>query len=350
MRGDTALTLHEAVGSATRKNEPPLGPVLALADAGVWPAPALKPFAELIRSCLESNRTARPQSVREVAQRLREIRGGLTEYALVQCCICLDDVDRAVCLSCKPGGERGGAQAGGSAAPAPAQQQQQQQHHLCLGCLSRHVETCSQPAKLEAHGGLIPCPEATCPARPHKIEDLAGHLDKASFAAYAGALRYHFADVARLKREAKEAMDRAAAAALAAEARADRVRLLRLTVIERDLTLHCPRCSGAFLDYSGCNALTCARCAAGFCALCLADCGRDAHAHYYATHGQHIFDAPRFAAVHRGLRRAAVAGAIQALAGQREAGALQAELLQALRKDLEDLGIDFEGVRRDAGL
>ena len=47
------------------------------------------------------------------------------------------------------------------------------------------------------------------------------------------------------------------------------------------LTLSCPQCHQAFLDYNGCMALTCSRagCGCGFCAICQADCGKDAHGH-----------------------------------------------------------------------
>eukprot|EP01052_Picozoa_sp_SAG31_P039920 SAG31_NODE_5649_length_2404_cov_1.374837_2_plen_229_part_00 len=45
------------------------------------------------------------------------------------------------------------------------------------------------------------------------------------------------------------------------------------------LTLKCPRCAAAFIDFDGCMALTCAACGAGFCAWCLKDCGEDAHDH-----------------------------------------------------------------------
>jgi hypothetical protein len=52
----------------------------------------------------------------------------------------------------------------------------------------------------------------------------------------------------------------------------------RLFIEEVVLTLRCPRCDAAFVDFTACMALTCA-CTAAFCGWCLADCGRDAHAH-----------------------------------------------------------------------
>ena len=50
------------------------------------------------------------------------------------------------------------------------------------------------------------------------------------------------------------------------------------------LTLKCPRCTQAFIDFVGCFALSCSRqgCGCNFCALCLADCGEDAHPHLAA--------------------------------------------------------------------
>jgi len=53
----------------------------------------------------------------------------------------------------------------------------------------------------------------------------------------------------------------------------------RRNVIDNILTLACPRCRQAFVDFEGCFALTCSRCQCGFCAWCLEDCGSDAHQH-----------------------------------------------------------------------
>ena len=43
----------------------------------------------------------------------------------------------------------------------------------------------------------------------------------------------------------------AATEAAAGQQRADRIRTHRLAIVESVLTLHCPRCSSAFLDYAG---------------------------------------------------------------------------------------------------
>ncbi len=55
--------------------------------------------------------------------------------------------------------------------------------------------------------------------------------------------------------------------------------IIRLDIIENILTLHCPRCRLAFLDYRGNAALKCHNCKAGFCALCLKDCDKNARDH-----------------------------------------------------------------------
>jgi hypothetical protein len=48
---------------------------------------------------------------------------------------------------------------------------------------------------------------------------------------------------------------------------------------DRICNLRCPRCELVFVDFVGCFALKCPSCSCGFCALCLADCGSDAHSH-----------------------------------------------------------------------
>ncbi|KAL1511220.1 hypothetical protein AB1Y20_006033 [Prymnesium parvum] len=44
-------------------------------------------------------------------------------------------------------------------------------------------------------------------------------------------------------------------------------------ILERILTLACPGCGQAFIDFEGCFAIYCGRCSTGFCAYCLKNCG-----------------------------------------------------------------------------
>ena len=68
-------------------------------------------------------------------------------------------------------------------------------------------------------------------------------------------------------------------------------------LISEAINLRCPRCEMVFHDYDGCNALTCASpgCKAAFCAICLEDCGSDAHEHIRSHHGN-LFDRQSFEA------------------------------------------------------
>lgn len=60
--------------------------------------------------------------------------------------------------------------------------------------------------------------------------------------------------------------------------------------ISDEINLRCPRCKVVFHDYDGCNALSCAvsTCKAAFCAICLKDCGKDAHPHVLKEHGDYF--------------------------------------------------------------
>lgn len=67
------------------------------------------------------------------------------------------------------------------------------------------------------------------------------------------------------------------------------------TVAEKTC-LRCPRCKCAFEDFDGCLALTCGNieCNASFCAVCLKDCGTDAHQHLTDVHKTEYFNKALF--------------------------------------------------------
>ena len=115
---------------------------------------------------------------------------------------------------------------------------------------------------------------------------------------------------------------------------------MRRHVVDRLLTLKCPRCSAAFLDFTGCFALTCHRCHCGFCAWCLTDCGGDAHRHVAVCDenrkgGQVYGTAVAFANAQRQRRQRMV---MEYLTDVEES--LRVRVVAACAPDFADLGLD----------
>ena len=156
-------------------------------------------------------------------------------------------------------------------------------HFLCWDCFEQHVTQASQPdavGKCVNDQGDLLCPECSeifalldvaKESVPAKVFDMLNKL-KSDYKIKKAVERALKDQEDRLRKEYENLM----AIQDVEERDAER---LRLDIIENILTLRCPRCKCAFIDYSGCAALTCSFCNAGFCALCLKDCGGDAHAH-----------------------------------------------------------------------
>jgi hypothetical protein len=217
-------------------------------------------------------------------------------------------------------------------------------HFVCRGCLQGLVLLNHEPRRLAKNNGGIPCPGDACTASCWAIEEhLEPHLEKATtLKLYASTLR-HF-DGAR-EREAQKAE----LAVKEAEAKSEEIPLeekaqkLRMLIVDKHLYQRCPRCATRFDDYDGCNALECGSCGCGFCAVCMADCGEDAHEHIKDIHGGDLFDKPLFQreSKKRFLRR--LCEAVKELAGEGEA--LQRMVVAELDKvDLGGLGISAEDV------
>jgi serine/threonine protein kinase len=279
----------------------------------------------------------------------------------VKCLVCLEEVPEADCVRCK------------TVAAQPQQQPQPQPqlpHLCCRSCLQVHVKAHCTPELLMAHQGGIPCVHNACPAPPWHLRDL-GQLSADTATEYAKSVCYVHYDLPRIKREEKArlaalgAVAAAAAGALVAAqgtaARAgalhERVRALREQILERDLTLRCPRCSTAYEGIQGCAAVKCTGwgegglCGAAFCAYCSQDCGKDAHEHVRAAHaGLPLFPkAGEFLAALAPGRCAAIAGVLRAVAG--EGRELQEALLGELAvADLGGVGVSAGDVRAAAGM
>lgn len=114
----------------------------------------------------------------------------------------------------------------------------------------------------------------------------------------------------------------------------------RKEITEHILTLRCPRCKVAFLDFEGCFALKCMSCPCNFCAGCLEDCGDDAHRHvsrcevcrqagldgYFGTKRQ-------FEQIHE-IRRSKL---MKEFLEQPDKRKIAGKVVEAMRQELEDL-------------
>ena len=135
-----------------------------------------------------------------------------------------------------------------------------------------------------------------------------------------------------------------------AAGREKKVLLLRKQIIEEILTLKCPRCKLAFLDFDGCFALSCMGCKCGFCAYCLEDCGNDAHRHvancrYNIAPGKGVFGDARIFERAQKERRTRL---LRSFLVDQVGTDMRKQVVQALHKDLADLGIESSAMI-DAG-
>ena len=120
--------------------------------------------------------------------------------------------------------------------------------------------------------GGVTCVDPTCGAAPFADGALAKALPEATFAKYSKAKE----KVAEQRINAE--LEKGFEARLKVErekAGGDQARAnIKAHICEKILTLACPRCGQAFIDFNGCWALYCGRagCGCGFCAICQEDC------------------------------------------------------------------------------
>jgi len=118
----------------------------------------------------------------------------------------------------------------------------------------------------------------------------------------------------------------------------------RKTITEDILTLKCPSCKTAFVDFDGCFALSCKSCPCRFCAGCLAPAkdGQECHRHVSACEvcrkagvKGYFGTFPQFEQIHK-TRRCKLLKEFLERPDMRE---LAGKVVEAMRKDLEDLNL-----------
>ena len=188
--------------------------------------------------------------------------GIVTLKSCKQCSICMDYYTSEMGFTCPKG------------------------HFQCWECFEQNVEQAFKPGAvgkaINRENGNLFCPIPRCneeiPLLSLAKEKVPDNIFKMyekqrfDFEANKAVEKALIEQKARLIKQRKKLI-----AILDKEARD--AEIMRLDIVENTLTLRCPRCKTAFIDYSGCAALTCGICKAGFCALCLKDCGNNAHSH-----------------------------------------------------------------------
>eukprot|EP00656_Telonema_subtile_P053228 TRINITY_DN7649_c0_g1_i2.p1 TRINITY_DN7649_c0_g1~~TRINITY_DN7649_c0_g1_i2.p1 ORF type:complete len:1491 (+),score=142.91 TRINITY_DN7649_c0_g1_i2:123-4595(+) len=160
----------------------------------------------------------------------------------------------------------------------------EEQHFTCQADLEEYVESECSPENmqaLEGRDGTLPCPmhcdECTQQLTHRQVALHAPGAYDAYQSAHKRIIEKRLTDEIRQEERARLEAEQAMLAQLSDFEK--QVRASRKHLSDELLTLKCPRCGQAFLDFNGCFALKCSSCPCGFCAWCLSDCGADAHHH-----------------------------------------------------------------------
>lgn len=240
----------------------------------------------------------------------------------LQCCICFDDVPALEGVRCQ-------------------HPDVNQRHFVCTSCFSEHVRHSTEHdiGVVEGRNGKVICPWPDCKSPPYKECVVYMFAGDAAVAAYQkcqdrlNEKRVVEQLLPSIRKELEIEMERSAT--MSADAQA--LHRARSHIVDRILTPACPACGLAFIDFDGCCALTCGGCRRGFCAYCLADCGRDAHDHVARC----AFGVGTFAEwdvyerCRRNFRTSKVVEYMQTHVEER----LHEQLLAACHHELADLGL-----------
>merc|ERR1711871_1284723 len=115
-------------------------------------------------------------------------------------------------------------------------------------------------------------------------------------------------------------------------------------IVDKILTVSCPRCGQAYDNFNGCCALTCSRkgCGCNFCAYCLGECGNDAHHHVaHCRLGYGLFPSQAdLQQAYTDRRRRMVTQYL--MQNGFEGGDARRRLLELCRREFDDLGLKVD--------
>eukprot|EP00940_MAST-03C_sp_MAST-3C-sp2_P001652 g1652.t1 len=177
--------------------------------------------------------------------------------------------------------------------------------NVCDGCLQEHVNTCVTDLRFP-----ITCPSTTCTSGKKLLDEdikrAAPNLDKARRAAVNVYVQTKGSEKAFCCRtpDCPQILAKTGGAMTCSiclykqctkcgeaghdgmsckeykDSQSNDMRFLIADIKSRMLQPRCMACDQAFIDFTGCFALTCNKCGSHFCGYCLHNCGsKDAHAH-----------------------------------------------------------------------
>ena len=233
----------------------------------------------------------------------------------------------------------------------------QSTHVICKDCFNKDVKEACSPNNVDAFRRTekrIRCcmcaADAGGAATLFEVSQMMRHLDRETLAVYLKArddmIESNALSKLELEYNSKIRQLEEQIAKMSA-GREKQVQLHRKRAVEEILTLKCPRCNLAFLDFDGCFALSCRGCSCGFCAYCLKDCGNDAHRHvatcpHNIAPGKDVFGSMSTFERAQKERRTRL---IKSFLAQEVEADLRNDVARSLHLDLQDLGIDIRAAR-----
>jgi hypothetical protein len=233
-------------------------------------------------------------------------------------------------------------------------------HSTCNDCLQNLVQASLEPEILRRDKGAITCPwigrvigpgqVARCVSTKWDLETLRPLLSPETHAICTSKMKFFVTALMTAEANlhgnllstlsASSTTTTTSVSSTGGVSRYEKIQRYRLRLIEA-LNLRCPRCATVFFDYDGCDALKCQSCATAFCAICLKDCGNDAHSHVQQVHSRMHSTRDQFEAAHADRRAKIIAGALMIMD---EADDVKIDVLLTLETEMQPMQITRNAV------